>query len=89
MDSGLRTPLPVPIVSPLSGEVLPDNLPTLVSEELRVDTYLRRQSEHYAHRARLRERIAELRGPAQLPRPRYRTDVQNRVSRCSRCGSKT
>ena len=39
---------------------------------------------------RLREpilvRLAELRGPAELPKPRYQTDKQRAVSRCPRCG---
>ena len=35
---------------------------------------------------RVRERIAELRGPADLPRPSRQSDVQARVARCPRCG---
>lgn len=36
----------------------------------------------------LRVQIAELRGPVELPHRRYRTETQNRVARCPRCGEK-
>jgi hypothetical protein len=75
-----------PIVHPISGEVLADDLDTLVRAEAIVDRYLRGLASQYAFRRALRERIAELRGPAELPRPRYRTDKQQRVSECPRCG---
>lgn len=77
-----------PIVSPSTGEVLPDDLDTLVEAERRVDRFLRSLGPHYGFRRALRERIAELRGPAGLPRPRYRTAKQARVSECPRCGAR-
>lgn len=67
--------------------MLADDLESLVEAEAIVDRYLRRQSPHYAFRRALRERIAELRGPAELPRPRWQTDRQRRVSECPRCGA--
>lgn len=76
------------IIHPISAEVLPDDLATLERTERQVDRYLRRQSQHYAFRRALRERIAELRGPAALPRPRYRTETQHSVGRCARCGAR-
>lgn len=76
------------ITHPLTGEVLPDDLKELEHAEGIVDSYLRGQRNHYAFRRALRERIAELRGPAQLPPPRYRTDTQMRVAECARCGAK-
>ena len=39
----------------------------------------------YGVRAQYDARIAELQGPAKLPRPRYQTDVQRRVAVCPRC----
>jgi hypothetical protein len=36
----------------------------------------------------LRERLAVLRGPAVLPRPSRRTDRQQLVAACPRCGGK-
>lgn len=76
-----------PIVHPLTGEVLGDDLDALVQAEQIVDRYLRGLSRHYGFRGALRERIAELRGPAKLPSRRYRTDKQQRVSQCPRCGA--
>ncbi len=40
----------------------------------------------YRRRDTVLERLAELRGPAVLPKPRYQTDRQRLVSRCPRCG---
>ncbi len=77
----------MPIVHPVTGEVLDDDLDVLVEAERLVDRYLRTQSRHYAFRGDLRLRIAELRGPAELPRPRYRTETQQKVSVCPRCGA--
>lgn len=77
------------IVSPLTGEVLADELETLVSMERRVDSFLRHLSPHYEFRRELRERIAELRGPAELPRARWRSDRQSRVAACPRCGERS
>lgn len=77
------------IVRPSTGEILPeDDLDALVAAERIVDAYLRRQSVHYNFRRRLRERIAELRGPAVLPRPRHQTDVQKKVHECPRCSGR-
>lgn len=42
----------------------------------------------FTKRRALRERIAELRPPAELPPPRYRTQTQERVARCPRCGER-
>lgn len=77
------------IVHPLTGELLDrDDLAGLVEMERRVDVYLRRQRRHYAFRGNLRERIAELRGPAVLPRASHQTDTQKKVDDCPRCGRK-
>lgn len=75
-----------PIVHPVTGEVLPDELEELVRAEAIVDEYLRAQWPHYSFRRRLRERIAELRDKAVLPHRSLRTDVQARVAACPRCG---
>lgn len=77
-----------PIAHPITGEILPDDIKTLQAAEETVDRYLRRLSPHYRFRAELRERIAELQGPALLPKPRARTDRQARVAACPRCGRK-
>ncbi len=74
------------IINPLTGEVLDDDLQTLAQAEIWVDRYLRSQSRHYRFRGDLRKRIAELRGPAELPRRRDRTDKQMKVAECPRCG---
>jgi hypothetical protein len=71
-----------------TGEILDGDLATLVEAERRVDAVLRSLGPQYDDRRKLRERIAELRGPAELPRPRYRTDKQARVSECPRCGAR-
>lgn len=76
------------IVHPLTGEVLPDELDVLVAQEVIVDGWLRGLRAHYSFRRLLRERIAELRGEAVLPRRAYRTDKQQRVAECPRCGGK-
>lgn len=76
------------IANPLSGEIVPDDLDTLVEAERTVDRYLRSLRDHYEFRRQLRERIAELRGPAELPHRRHRTDSQERVGRCPRCGAR-
>lgn len=75
------------ISSPLTGEVLPDDLDSLVEAERLVDAFLRGLGPHYDYRRRLRERIADLRGPADLPKRRFRTDKQQRVAACPRCGA--
>lgn len=40
----------------------------------------------YRVRRNLREEMAERFPPAELPEPRHRTDAQQRVARCPRCG---
>jgi len=77
-----------PIVHPLTGEVLPDDLPTLRALEEAVDRFLRRLGPHYGFRDALRRRIADLQGPPLLPPPRQRTDRQVRVASCPHCGRK-
>lgn len=74
------------IAHPLTGEVLTDDLDALVRAEAIVSRYLRTQAKHYRFRADLLKRIAELRGPAELPRRRFRTDKQMKVAECPRCG---
>lgn len=76
------------IVNPITGEVVPDELEDLQRAERNVDGFLRSLHDHYEFRLALRQRIAEKRGPAELPKPRLRTDKQARVSVCPRCGSK-
>lgn len=70
----------------LTGEVLPDDLAVLQDLEASVDRYLRGQSKHYKFRGELRERIAELHGQADLPPPRWRSPLQQKVAECPRCG---
>jgi len=77
-----------PVVHPLTGEALPDDVEALSALEDHVDRYLRTQSVHYEFRRRLRERVAELRGPAELPSPRYRSERQMKVAECPRCGTR-
>lgn len=77
-----------PVVHPITGEILPDDLAGLVEAERIVDGYLRSLRAHYSFRRRLRERIAELRGEAVLPRRPWQTEKQQRVSECPRCGGK-
>lgn len=86
MDNGPR--ITQRILHPVNGAVVEDDLDTLTNLEAHVDKYLRRQNVHYNFRKLLRERIAELRGPAVLPRPRYRTERQSRVAECPRCSGK-
>ncbi len=38
--------------------------------------------------APISERLAELDGPAVLPRPRWQTDKQRRIATCPRCGTR-
>lgn len=42
----------------------------------------------YRERRPILEALAELRGPAELPRPRYRTPTQQAVASCPRCGGR-
>lgn len=77
-----------PIVRPDTGEIVPDDLAVMVELEAATDAALRGLWPQYELRRRLRERIAELQGPPELPPPRYRTPVQERVAACPRCGRK-
>lgn len=74
------------LANPLTGLVIADNLSALEAEEAKIDTLLRGYSPLYEYRNNLRLRMAELRGPAELPRPRFRSDRQARVAACPRCG---
>lgn len=76
------------IVNPWTGEVVEDTLEALDAAERYVDAWLRTIGPFYDFRRDLRGRIAELRGPAELPKPRWRTDRQQRVAECPRCGGK-
>jgi hypothetical protein len=42
----------------------------------------------YRKRDALQAELADLQGPAVLPQPRHRTDRQQAVARCPRCGDK-
>jgi hypothetical protein len=42
----------------------------------------------YRERDPILAALAEARGPAELPKPRFRTDKQNLVARCPRCGTR-
>ena len=61
------------------------DLPTLQAELNRLDEQL---VAIYRERAPILEALAELRGPYELPKPRFQTDKQRAVSRCPRCGGR-
>lgn len=42
----------------------------------------------FTRRRELREHIAALRPPADLPARRYRSETQEKVARCPRCGER-
>ena len=42
----------------------------------------------YRVRSNLREEMAERFPPPEMPAPRYRTDKQNAIARCPRCGGR-
>lgn len=42
----------------------------------------------YRERRPILEKLAELRGEYELPKPRYRTATQQAVSACPRCGGR-
>ena len=42
----------------------------------------------YRYRARIREAMSERFPPAEMPEPRYRTQAQEKVARCPRCGGR-
>lgn len=64
---------------------MPPDLRTLEEELSRIEEAL---GKLYRERDPILQALAEARGPAELPRPRYRTDKQNLISRCPRCGGK-
>ena len=86
MPSDRKAADAAPIIHPATGEVVEDTLDVLERAEAYVDETLRALGPMYEYRRQLRKRIAELRGPAELPRPRWRTDRQQRVAECPRCG---
>ena len=43
---------------------------------------------YYRVRRNMQDAFARIHPPAELPAPRYRTDKQNAVARCPRCGGK-
>lgn len=53
-----------------------------------IDWVERRLAPLYKVRRHLREEMAERYPPPELPRRRERTDVQERVARCPRCGGR-
>lgn len=67
---------------PETGELLEDE------EALRaaLSEVEERMAPLYRTRRVLREALCELAGPAVLPRRRQRTDTQQRVAQCPRCG---
>jgi hypothetical protein len=58
----------------------------LAAAAARATTLERRLGVIYRELGPLRVQIAELRGPAELPKRRYQTDTQQKVARCPRCG---
>lgn len=77
------------LIDAFTGTVLdPDDLAALEDAEVRLDIYLRNFGPLYGVRSDLRTRIAEVRKMAKLPPPRFRTDIQHRVSTCPRCSAK-
>lgn len=71
-------------IHPITGEVL------ATEDEWRaaIRTLEERLSEVYRDLWPLREKYAERFPPAELPARRYRTDTQEKVARCPRCGTK-
>ena len=71
-------------VHPTTGViVLADSEEALAEAVLAADQEIGRL---HRLKAPLQERLAELRGPANLPKRRYQTDRQRLVARCPRCG---
>lgn len=70
-------------VHPVTGEWIDAIEPRLAEAAKETDEELGRI---YRALLPIRERLAELRGPAVLPRPSRQTDKQRRVSACPRCG---
>lgn len=77
------------LIDPFTGALLdPDDLPALEDAEARLEKYLRGFGPLYGIRSELRSHIAEVRKMAKLPPPRFRSEVQHRVSTCPRCSAK-
>jgi hypothetical protein len=71
---------------PFTGEeIAPDDLEALEQAEVELHKYLGNLGPLYGIRRELRAAIAAQRKLAGLPRPRFRTDVQQAVSECPRC----
>jgi hypothetical protein len=74
---------------PFTGELIePDDLEALEQAEADLSKYLSGFGVYYGVRRDLRAAIAAKRKMAKLPPPRYRSDVQQRVSECPRCGGR-
>jgi hypothetical protein len=77
------------LFDPFSGEVIdPDDLERLEQAEANLSRYLSGFGVLYGVRRDLRGAIAAKRKLAGLPRPRFRTEIQQRVSECPRCGDR-
>ena len=70
-------------VHPTTGEVL-----TLRELRGRLDDVEHDLAPLFRERNALRQMYAEGSEPAAIPRPRDRTDKQERVTRCPRCGTR-
>ncbi len=57
----------------------------LAAELARLDEAL---ADIYRERRPVLEALAEVRGPAVLPKRRYQTDTQAKIQRCPRCGGR-
>lgn len=74
---------------PFTGEVIdPDDLPTLEDAEAELSKYLSGFGVLYGIRRELRGAIAAKRKAASLPRPRFRTEIQQKVAECPRCATR-
>lgn len=74
---------------PFTGELIdPDDLPALEKAEEDLARYLSNLGPLYGQRRELRSAIASKRKLAGLPKPRYRTELQQAVSECPRCGGR-
>lgn len=73
-NSGHRTTLPLPSSEADLQHALND-----IEQQL---------GKLYRQRDPILQALAELRGPAVLPKPRNRTATQQAISRCPRCGGK-
>lgn len=74
---------------PFTGQVIdPDDLPALEDAEAELTTYLSGFGVFYGIRRELRGAVAAKRKAANLPPPRFRTETQQKVSECPRCGGR-